>query len=80
MPTYKPFANTRVWDEWDTRNCGSCKEGFDMKRGKFKCDYQHQLTCAHIGDGIIGKRLAKAIGYLDNIGCSIWECPMWGRK
>ena len=86
---HRPFATGWQWAEWDKRNCGSCRLGFDMKRGKFRCAHQFALTSATISNGEIEESTAKAIGYLDNFapgwtdpGCYIWECPGWerGRK
>ena len=80
MPKYRPFSTGSQWVEWSSRNCGSCKKGFDMKRGKFRCDHHLALALAYCTDGQVTENVAKAIGYLDNKECYIWECPGWVRK
>lgn len=79
---YKPFAFDSQYADWSSRNCGTCKKGFDMKHRKFKCDHYLTLALAYCTDGMVTEEVAKAIGYLDSEGCDLWECPGWerGRK
>ena len=77
---YKPFAIGSQYAEWTTKNCGSCKKGYDEKRNKFRCDYECTLAYAYCDDGQITEEMAKSIGYLDNKDCIIWECPRWVRR
>lgn len=76
---HRPFSTGRQWAEWDERNCGSCRLGFDMKHGKFRCAHQFCLTSAAIGDGLITEATARAVGFLDSEGSDLWECPGWER-
>lgn len=82
MAKHRPFSCGSQYADWTSRNCGSCKKGFDDRYFKFKCDYEFALGFSFMGDGTISEEVARAIGYLDNINCYIWECPMWerGRK
>lgn len=77
---YGPFSTGSQYGEWCSRNCDSCKKGFDKKRSKFRCDYEFALGAAYCGDGQVTEEVAKAIGYLDNKECYIWECPVWARR
>jgi len=33
-----------------------------------------------VDDGKVKEEVARAIGYLDNKDCIIWECPAWVRR
>lgn len=84
---YKPFASLRESQEWISKNCDSCKKGFDRKRRRFRCEWERKLCLAAISGKEITEKVAKAIGYLDNFApgwtdpqCTIWECPGWARR
>ena len=79
---HRAFSTGSQYADWSSRNCDSCKKGFDKKRSKFRCDYEFALGAAYCGDGQITEEVARAVGCLDNKGCYIWECPGWerGRK
>jgi hypothetical protein len=81
---HRPFSTGSQFADWTSRNCDSCKKGYDKKRSKFKCDYEFALGFSYVGDGMITEEIARAIGYLDNFNeeeeCYIWECPGWSRR
>ena len=79
---YKPFVTSVQLADWVARNCGSCKKGYDNKKCRYRCGGELGLCKASITDMHITAAAAKAIGYLDNKDCTIWECPGWerGRK
>ena len=79
---YKPFSTRDFFSEWSSRNCGTCKKGWEERRLIFRCEWQRALNVAMVDDGQITEEVARAIGLLDNKGCTIWECPGWkrGRK
>lgn len=80
---YKPFATGFQYNDWNAKNCDSCKKGFNEKPIQgFRCDWERQLCVAFLHDGLVSEETARAIGYLDSEDCTIWECPGWerGRK
>lgn len=79
---HRAFSTGSQYADWNSRNCDSCKKGFDKRHSKFRCDYEFALGVAFCGDGLITEEVARAIGFLDSEGCDIWECPGWerGRK
>lgn len=80
---HRPFSTGSQYNEWTSRNCGSCKKAFDQKPVEgFRCDWEKALCVAFLHNGQVSEEVAKAIGYLDNKECIIWECPGWtrGRK
>jgi len=77
---YKPFATGDEHADWINRNCGTCKKGYSAKRSEYDCTLQFELDFAYCGDGKISEKTARAIGFLNNKDCTIWECPGWARK
>lgn len=79
---YKPFSTGTQYADWTSRNCDTCKKGFNEKKSEYRCDYEFKLALAYVGNGYVSKEIAHVIGYLDNKNCYIWECPEWqrGRK
>jgi len=77
---HKPFPTYNQFAEWISRNCDSCKKGFDKKRRRFRCDWEWKLCRAAIGNGEIAEKVAKAIGYLDSERCDLWQCSEWVRR
>ena len=77
---HKPFPTSNQYADWSSRNCGSCRKGFDQNHGKFRCDYECNLAYAYCGDGQVTEEVAKAIGYLDSEGCDLWQCSGWARR
>ena len=80
MSKVRPFSTGSQYAEWTFRNCGSCRKGFNNKKSVFYCDWELALCVAHVTNGEITEKAAKAIGYLDNKDCYIWECPGWRRR
>ena len=78
--TYKPFAIRSQHIEWVAKNCDSCKKGFNKKDHRFRCDWEWALCMALITGGMVVEGVAKAVGYLDNKDCIIWECPGWVKR
>jgi len=78
--TYKPFATREQHVVWTSKNCDSCKKGFDRKRWTFLCSLELALALATVANGIVPAGIARAIGMLDNEGCDLWECPGWVRR
>ncbi len=77
---YKPFATDSQYEDWSSRNCGTCRSGYERKTYKFRCPGEHKLCLAFLHDGQITEDVARAIGYLDSEGCDLWECPGWARR
>lgn len=75
---YKPFSTGSQYDDWNGRNCCSCKKGF--KRAKYHCNLEPKLDAAYCGDGTITEETARAIGYIGNEEGYIWEYPGWARR
>jgi len=78
--TYKPFAISGQYEDWNRRNCDTCKKGYNNKGMKYQCEFETALDVAYCGGGKITAAVAKAIGMLENEGCDLWECPGWVRR
>lgn len=76
---HRAFSTGSQFSEWSYRNCLTCKFGFNDKHSKFGCERERALVEAYCGDGQITEQVAKAIGFLDNKECYVWECPGWAR-
>ena len=78
----RPFSTGSQYADWSARNCGTCKKGFKDRpdQNPFQCEWERALCIASICDGQITQEVARAIGYLDNRDCYIWECPGWARR
>jgi len=77
---YKPFLNLRESQKWISKNCDTCKKGFDRKNRRFRCEWERKLCLAAIGGKQVIEKVAKGIGFLDSEGCDLWECPGWARR
>ncbi len=88
---YKVFVSKQESQEWISKNCDTCKKGFERKRSRFRCEWERKLCAASIYGDPVSEETARAIGYFENkvrfrrrfqgtlCHCIIWECPGWER-